>query len=128
MQVIQCNLDFVHRYGYTDNETAKKALNMILINRRIEFRTIIDTILAHKNEQLILSEWKEFILHMCLEVEECFSIWNGNVEPSQNFYLKSFITLKQFCKGQTTMNQLTHLLNLAYNIAQEFRIIYNRIE
>ncbi|EGP94242.1 hypothetical protein [Nitrosarchaeum koreense] len=128
MQAIQNNQDFLRRYGYSDNIKVEKAIELLLINRRHELRTIAESVLNHIPGQIILSEWSEFILHMCLDVEECFSIWKGDVEPPQNFYLKSFIILKQFSKGKTSMNQLTQFLNLAYSIAQEFRVIYKRVE
>jgi len=128
MQIIQNNLDFLRRYGYSDEIKARKAIEVLLINRRHELRTIAESVLTHIPGQIILSEWSEFILHMCLDVEECFFIWKGDTEPSQNFYFKSFIILKQFSKGKTSMNQLTHFLNLAYSIAQEFRLIYKRVE
>jgi len=127
MQIIQ-NIDFLQRYGYEDNIRAKKALELLLVTRRHELRTIAESVLIHIPGQIILSEWSEFILHMCLDVEECFSIWNGNTEPYPNFYFKSFIILRQFSKGKTSMNQLTQFLNLAYSVAQEFRIIYKKIE
>lgn len=127
MQVVQNNLDFLQRYGYEDNNRAKNALNVLLVNRRNEFRIIAESVLTNVPGQIILSEWSEFILRMCLDVEECFSIWSGNVEPSPNFYFKSFIMLRQFSKGKSTMNSLTHFLNLAHSIAKEFRVIYKKI-
>jgi hypothetical protein len=61
-------------------------------------------------------------------VKESFDSWSDRKHPSKNSDLKTLIILRQFGKRKTTMTQLTRLLDLAYNIAEEFRIIYERVD
>ena len=69
-------------------------------------------------------EWDEFILSICLEVYDSFDVWTGKKEIEPNSDLKTLIILRQLAKGRITMMQLTHLLNIAYYIASEFKVIY----
>ena len=128
MQTIQNNIEFLSRYGYENPKRARKALNLLLINRRVELRTIAEGLLTKIDRPFILSEWDEFILRICLEVEECFNNWQKPEDNSFNSYLKSFVILSQFSKGKSSMNHMTQYLNLAYTIAKEFRIIYKKTD
>ena len=128
MQNVQENIEFLERYGYRNHKRARKALDLLLINRRVEFRTIADGLLTKIEGPIILSEWDEFILRTCLEVEECFSNWQKPKENSFNSYLKSFVIMSQFSKGKSSMNHMTQYLNLAYILAKEFEIIYKKTD
>ncbi|MGD8431440.1 MAG: hypothetical protein PVG23_02580 [Nitrosopumilaceae archaeon] len=128
MQTVQENIEFLERYGYKNHKRARKALNLLLINRRVEFRTIADGLLTKIDGPINVSEWDEFILRTCLEVEECFTKWQKPEENSLNSHLKSFVILSQFSKGKSSMNHMTQYLNLAYSLAKEFKIIYKKTD
>jgi ribulose bisphosphate carboxylase small subunit len=46
----------------------------------------------------------------------------------QNSDLKALTILRQLSRDQSSMNQVTHLLNIAFDLAEEFKIIYRRLK
>lgn len=128
MALIQRNLYLLQKLGYADTIRSRRALDMLMINRRNEFRELAESILHDIPKPILLSSWDEFILAICLDVKEAFDSWTGKKSLSYNSGLKALTILRQFAKGKTSMNHLTHLLNLAYTIAEEFRVIYKRID
>ncbi|KAF6242517.1 hypothetical protein C6988_07495 [Nitrosopumilus sp. b1] len=110
--------------GYSDRERVRRALDLLLTNRRHEFRELAITIVKGITIPIPWEEWDEFILSICLEVYDSFDVWTGKKEIEANSDLKTLIILRQLAKGRITMMQLTHLLNIAYYIASEFKVIY----
>ncbi|WP_220463418.1 hypothetical protein [Nitrosopumilus sp. b1] len=114
----------LNRMGYSDRERVRRALDLLLTNRRHEFRELAITIVKGITIPIPWEEWDEFILSICLEVYDSFDVWTGKKEIEANSDLKTLIILRQLAKGRITMMQLTHLLNIAYYIASEFKVIY----
>ncbi len=104
-------------------DITKRSLDMLLINRRNEFQTLANMM----NISESTSKWEEFILQYCLNVDEVFKIWVGRENSSRSSPDHQTLTLlRMISKKQSTMIQVTNLLNLAYSMAQEFKEIYNR--
>ncbi len=107
----------------------KKALEMLLNDRKNEFRELAEPLFALVPESKgPIKNWEEFILNFCFEVDEAFKTWAGEKELIPNSALKALNILRQLSRDKKSMNQVTHLLNIAFNIAEEFKIIYRRIE
>lgn len=127
MTVVQRNPSLLQGIDFADTKRSRAALDILLVNRRSEFRELAESILQYLQEPIALSMWDEFILAICLDVKESFDSWSGKKYSSKNSDLKTLIILRQFANGKTTMTQLTRLLDLADSVAEEFRIIYERI-
>ena len=128
MATVLRSLYLLPKLGFADTARSRRALDMLLINRRNEFRELGESILQDSPAPFSLSMWDEFLLLICLDVKEAFDSWTGKKTLSNNSDLKALTILRQFGKGKTSMIHLTHLLNLAYTIAEEFRVIYKRID
>ena len=117
-------MTMVKHEGFEINRT-KKALEMLLIDRGNEFRELANVI---KISTTTLG-WEEFILNFCLDVNEAFKIWSstGNVIDMQTVN-KTMVLLRQLSRGKSSMIEVTHLQNIAYTLAEEFKVIYKRIE
>lgn len=124
--ISQSNL--LERRGFTDEERCKKALEMLLIDRRNEFRELAEAIFGKAAGSITIPNWEEFILKTCLEVEEAFDTWSGKSPILPNSDLKALTILRQFGRGKTSMIHLTHLLNVSYTLGVEYKVIYKRIK
>lgn len=116
--------------GFEPQKTMR-ALDMLLIDRKNEFRELSEVIFSNVSSSttpLNDSDSQKFILDFSLEVNEAFKTWSGQETLSQNSSLKALTILRQLSRGQKAMNSLAHLLNISYNLAEEFKVIYNRIE
>jgi len=105
----------------------RKALDMLLADRRNEFRELSEQILKNFAPAIVIENWEEFILCFCIDVSKAFKTWSGKEELLPNSSLSSLTILRQLSRRQTSMNQLAHLLNMAYTIGEEFQVIYKRI-
>ncbi len=114
--------------GLYDESRAKKALDMLLVDRKNEFRELAGVILRTGSSKESIKNWEFFILNFSLDVSEAFKIWSGQASITQNSDLKALTILRQLARGKTQMNQMTHFLNIAYSLAEEFKVIYRRIE
>lgn len=110
-----------------NHEKTNQALEMLLIDRKHEFRELSEVLLKIPNSIEVVPNSEYFILNFCLEVDESFKTWSGEMELSTNSPLKALTIMRQLSRNKTTMNQLTHLLNLAYTLANEFKEIYRRL-
>lgn len=126
MEIIQSKLFTLQKLGFDDPNRSRQALDMLLINRRSEFREIAESVLRDVQTPIVLSMWAEFLLTVCLEVKDAFDLWTGKKTPSMNSELKTLTILRQFGRGNT-MIRITQLLVLAYTIAEEFAVIYGRM-
>jgi len=116
--------------GFEPQKT-KRALDMLLIDRKNEFRELAEVIFSNlpsSTPPLNDSESQKFILDFSLDVNEAFRVWSGQDKLLQNSSLKALTILRQLSRGQNAMNSLAHLLNISYNLAEEFKVVYNRIE
>jgi hypothetical protein len=112
-------------------EKTKHALDMLLIDRKNEFRELAEVIFSNvpsSTSQLTDSDSQKFVLDFCLDVNEAFKVWSGQDRLLQNSSLKALTILRQLSRGQKAMNSLVHLLNISYNLAEEFKVVYSRIE
>lgn len=111
---------------YTE-EKIQESLKMLYADRQNEFRTIAEAFLG-KDKLNQTPEWKEFVLNFCLDVEDSFKTWSNQKQPSATSPQKALTILRQIGNGMTSMNQITHILNLAFNISKEFKEIYRRLK
>ena len=112
-------------------QKARHALDMLLIDRKNEFRELAEVIFSNlpsSTTPLNDSESQKFILDFSLDVNEAFKVWSGQERLLQNSSLKALTILRQLSRGQKAMNSLAHLLNISFNLAEEFKVVYNRIE
>ncbi|MCI4432398.1 MAG: hypothetical protein JHC41_02145 [Nitrosopumilus sp.] len=111
-----------------DDENIIRALEMLLIDRRQEFRELSEVLLRtpKSNVQLVNSE--QFILNFCLDVNEAFKTWSGEMDLLIDSPQRALVILRQLSRDKTKMNQLVHLLNLSYTLAEEFKEIYKRLK
>ena len=108
-------------------EKITKALDMLYVDRVIEFRELSLVLLSEKVLQR-MPHWKEFVLNFCLDVEEAFKTWSGQTPLSVKSPQKALTLLRQLSHDQTSMNQLAHLLNLSCTISIEFKELYKRLK
>ncbi len=116
--------------GFESQKTLR-ALDMLLIDRKNEFRELAEVIFSNlpsSTAPLNDIDSQRFILDFCLDVNEAFKVWSGQERLLQNSSLKALTILRQLSRGQKAMNSLAHLLNISYNLAEEFKVVYNRIE
>ncbi len=109
---------------YTE-EKIQQALETLYTDRKNEFRELSEVILGEKANTM--PNWKEFILNFCLDVGDSFKTWTGQKPPSATSPQKALTILRQLGKGVTSMNQLAHLQNIAYNLSAEFKEIYKKL-
>jgi len=105
----------------------RKVLDMLLNDRRNEFRELSELILNHLTPESKIKNWDEFVLCFCIDVSKAFKIWSGKDELLPNSALHTLTILRQLSRHRSSMTQLTHSLNMAYTIGEEFKVIYKRI-
>ena len=110
-----------------EEKKIQEALEMLYVDRKNEFRELSHVLL---NEKALKSmpNWKEFVLNFSLDVEGAFKSWSGQIPLSVSSPQKALTLLRQLGHGKTSMNQLTHLLNISYNLSLEFKEIYRRLK
>src|SRR3989338_2148949 len=111
-----------------DDEKIKQALDMLLIDRRNEFRELSEVLLRSPKSMEPVPNSEQFILNFCLDVNEAFKTWSGQMELSTSSPQKALTILRQLSRDKNTMNQLAHLLNISYTLAYEFKEIYRRLK
>ncbi len=110
-----------------EEKKIEAALEMLYVDRKNEFRELSYVLL---NEKALKSmpNWKEFVLNFSLDVESAFKSWSGQSPLSVSSPQKALTLLRQLGHDKTSMNQLTHLLNISYNLSLEFKEIYRRLK
>jgi len=110
-----------------EEKKIQEVLAMLYADRKNEFRELSHVLL---NEKALKSmpNWKEFVLNFSLDVEGAFKTWSGKNPLSVRSPQKALTLLRQLGHGKTSMNQLTHLLNISYNLSLEFKEIYRRLK
>jgi len=103
-----------------------KALAMLLIDRKNEFRELSKMVLPKTLPQPI-KNWEQFVLNFCLDVNEAFKTWSGDLNLNPNSPQKALTILRQLSRDKTSMTQLSHLMNISYDLAEEFKVIYKRL-
>jgi hypothetical protein len=116
----------LNRLEYTE-EKINTALKMLYIDRENEFRELAEVCLSKKNLNE-MPNWKEYVLNFCLDIGDSFKTWTGQKPASVTSPQKALTILRQVGKGMTSMNKLTHILNISYNLSMEFKEIYRRLK
>ena len=111
-----------------EDEKMQQALEMLLIDRRNEFRELSAILLRPQKYGDFVPNSEQFILNFCLDVNEAFKTWAGQMSLTNNSPQKALTILRQLSREKTTMNQLTHFLNISYTLAEEFKEIYRRLK
>ena len=123
-------MDLVGMYMLNTEEYAKEkiqqAIDILYKDRKNEFDELSNTILTDKVKNL--PNWKEFILNFCLDIGDSFKTWTNQKPSSTTSPQKAFTILRNLGKNKTSMNQISHLLNMSYDISNEFKEIYKRIK
>ena len=109
-----------------EEKKIQETLEMLYVDRKNEFRELSHVLLNEKALKS-MSNWKEFVLNFSLDVESAFKSWSGQSPLSVSSPQKALTLLRQLGHGKTSMNQLTHLLNISYNLSLEFKEIYRRL-
>ena len=111
-----------------EEQDIKAALDRLLIDRRNEFRELAEAIFWNAPSTMDLVKGKEeFLLNFCLDVNEAFKSWSGEIETDAASPMMTLTILRQISHAKTSMTQVAHLLNMAYSIAKEFEEIYKRL-
>ena len=111
---------------YTE-EKIKRALELLYGGRKNEFKELSQVFLGEQ-ELSKIANWKGFVLNFCLDVEESFKTWTGQMPLTETSPQKALTLLRQVGNGLTSMNQLMHILNVSYTISAEFNEIYKRLK
>jgi hypothetical protein len=115
----------VIRHGGFEDATSKKALELLLVDRKNEFRELSNIIGIPRTTP----GWEKIILKFCLDLDDCFKAWSDkDWDGDHNTIHKSITLIRQLAKGRATMNELAHQLNIGYTLAQEFKAIYKRLK
>jgi hypothetical protein len=109
---------------------AEESLNLLLETRRNEFKD-----LAHgMGIPTTAKNWEHIILKFCLEFTECFHAMtlvdgpNDSTSDSHNKIHQCMTLLRQIARGKSNMIEFTHMQNIAYSLAEEFKTIYKRLK
>ena len=111
-----------------DEEKIRHALSMLLVDRQNEFNELIQILLKIQKSTGPVPYSEQFVLNFCLDVNEAFKTWSGKESLTNNSPQKALTILRQLSHDKTTMNQMTHLLNISYTLAEEFMEIYRRLK
>lgn len=111
-----------------DDEKIKQALDMLLIDRKNEFRELTELLVKTPKSMEPIKNQELFVLNFCLEVNDAFKTWSGQMSLTINSPQKALTILRQLSRNKTTMNQLAHYLNISYTLAEEFKEIYRRLK
>lgn len=100
----------------------RTSLQMLLIDRQNEFRELANAIGYSTN----YNRWEEFILRFSLEFDDCFKMWSTDENDHGKIH-KAMTLMRQISYGKSNMNEVTKLQNIAYRIANDFKIIYEKL-
>lgn len=108
-----------------ESTRAQRSLAMLLIDRQNEFREIANAI----GYSTRYDNWEEFVLRFSLEFDDCFVMWSeGKNVNDHNRIHKCMTLMSQIAHDKSNMTQITKLQNIAYRIACDFKVIYNKLD
>ena len=100
----------------------RTSLQMLLLDRQNEFRELANAIgYSTKYEK-----WEEFILRFSIEFDDCFKMWSTDENDHGKIH-KAMTLMRQMSYGKSSMNEVTKLQNIAYRIANDFKVIYDKL-
>lgn len=135
LEKLNTGCDFSIFMGILENlegfepKKAKESLDMLLIDRTNEFKELA----VGMGIPTSSNNWEQIILKFCLDFNGCFYIMtrtdgpNDMTEYSHNEIHQCLTLMRQIARGKTNMIEFTHLQNLAYTLAEEFKTIYKRL-
>ena len=103
------------------------AVETLYLDRKNQFRELSEVLLP-ENAINTMPTWREFVLNFSLDVECAFEAWSDQIPLTTNSPQKALTILRRLSRDKTSMNQLVHLLNMAYDISTEFKEIYKRLK
>lgn len=109
---------------------AGESLDLLLVTRGNEFKDLAGSM----GIPTTAANWEHIILKFCLDFTECFHAMtsvegpNDATEESHNKIHQCMTLLRQIAHGRTNMIEFTHLQNLAYSLAEEYKTIYKRLK
>ena len=103
------------------------ALETLYLDRKNQFRELSEVLLP-ENAINTMPTWREFVLNFSLDVECAFEAWSDQIPLTTNSPQKALTILRRLSRDKTSMNQLVHLLNMAYDLSTEFKAIYKRLK
>lgn len=111
-----------------ESKKAKESLDMLLIDRANEFKELASGMGIPTSS----SNWEQTILKFCLDFNDCFYIMTKldsptETEENHNKIHQCLTLMRQIARGKTNMIEFTHLQNVAYTLAEEFKTIYKRL-
>ena len=115
----------IKKEGFEEDKI-NQALGVLLIDRKNEFRELSNAVLPKTLAEPI-KNWEQFVMNFCLDVNEAFKTWSGDMNLNPNSPQKALTILRQLSRDKTSMNQLSHLMNISYDLAKEFKEIYRRL-
>ncbi len=105
--------------GY-DEERTREALNLLLRDRKNEFKEIAEAIGIPQTA----SDWEVIILKLCLDFEDCFKTWTDDEEPNPLKNSKCMTIMREIGKGKKHIHEIIHLQDIAYTLYTEFHRTY----
>ena len=111
-----------------ESKKAKESLDMLLIDRANEFKELAGGMGIPTSS----SNWEQTILKFCLDFNDCFYTMTkiespNETEDTHNKIHQCLTLMRQIARGRPNMIEFTHLQNLAYTLAEEFKTIYKRL-
>lgn len=109
---------------------ASESLDLLLETRKNEFKELASGMGIPTTSE----RWEHIILKFCLEFTSCFYAMKSLEGPndmtvdSHNKIHQCMTLLRQIARDRTSMIEFTHLQNLAYSLAEEFKTIYKRLQ
>jgi len=122
-------MGILENLGDYEPKKVKETLDLLLETRGNEFKDLASSM----GIPTTATNWEHIILQFCLEFTDCFHAMtsvegpNDATEDSHNKIHRCMTLLRQIAHGRTNMIEFTHLQNLAYSIAEEFKTIYKRL-
>jgi len=107
-----------------DVKKAEKSLKMLLNDKSNEFRELAHGIGYPTTNK----DWELIILNFGLGFIYCFKAWSSKDNDADHMQVHKCNTMmRQIGLGKSNMTEVTHLENIAYRIAEDFKAIYKRI-
>lgn len=117
-------MDRIKLLGEFDPKLARETLNLLLRDRRNEFRELREAMHIPSSSD----DWEVIILKFCLDFEECFKMWTEEEEPDTIKNTKCMTIMRTIAKGKKNISDVFHFQDMAYTICTEFHQTYNRIK
>ena len=109
--------------GEYDKKVVRNTLDLLLRDRRNEFSELAEVMKIPRTSE----DWEMIVLKFCLDFEECFKTWTGDIEPDAIKNTKCMTIMREISRGKKHMHEIMHLQDIAYSICVEFHQIYKRI-